>query len=173
MRTRTIASAIACSAIATTSASAHVTLSPSSASADSMIEARFDVGHGCDSAATVALRVKIPEGVFAVKPQMKAGWRIEIKRRELTQPSKSERGRAPTTVVDEVEWIGGPLPNDLYDEFTLRMWLPDQAGKTLYFPVVQQCEKGETRWIEIPAEGKEKKDLREPAPALLLLPNVR
>jgi uncharacterized protein YcnI len=40
----------------------------------------------------------------------------------------------------------------------------------LYFPVVQECEKGVHRWIEIPAAGKSSGDYPEPAPALKLQP---
>jgi uncharacterized protein YcnI len=36
--------------------------------------------------------------------------------------------------------------------------------------VVQECEKGVHRWIEIPAAGKSSSDYPEPAPALKLLP---
>ena len=45
-----------------------------------------------------------------------------------------------------------------------------EAGKMLYFPVVQECERGVYRWIEIPAAGKSSGDYPEPAPALKLLP---
>ena len=45
-----------------------------------------------------------------------------------------------------------------------------EAGKMLYFPVVQECERGLHRWIEIPAAGKSSGDYPEPAPALKLLP---
>ena len=40
-------------------------------------------------------------------------------------------------------------------------------GRMLYFPVVQQCEQGEHRWVEIPAAGKHS---NEPAPGLMLMP---
>jgi uncharacterized protein YcnI len=42
----------------------------------------------------------------------------------------------------------------------------------MYFPVVQECEKGAHRWIEIPATGKSSSDYPEPAPALKLLPGT-
>ena len=44
------------------------------------------------------------------------------------------------------------------------------AHHAFYFPLVQECEKGVHRWIEIPAAGKSGHDLAEPAPALKLLP---
>jgi hypothetical protein len=36
------------------------------------------------------------------------------------------------------------------------------AGQTLYFPAVQECQQGTHRWIEIPAVGQKRDDLREP-----------
>jgi uncharacterized protein YcnI len=38
--------------------------------------------------------------------------------------------------------------------------------------VVQECEKGVHRWIEIPAAGKPASEYPEPAPALKLLPKM-
>ena len=53
------------------------------------------------------------------------------------------------------------------------MKLPDKPGETLYFPTVQECEKGVHRWIEIPAAGKSRGDYKEPAPFLRLLPKAQ
>jgi uncharacterized protein YcnI len=36
--------------------------------------------------------------------------------------------------------------------------------------VVQECEKGFHRWIEVPEDGKSRRDYNEPAPELKLLP---
>ena len=57
--------------------------------------------------------------------------------------------------VKEVVWSGGKLPDDNYDEFVISTFLTDglKPNTTLYFPVVQECEQGVSRWIEIPAEG--------------------
>ena len=74
--------------------------------------------------------------------------------------------------MTELSWSAGKLPDAYYDEFVFAAFLAGdlEAGKTLYFPVVQECEKGVHRWIEIPAAGKSGHDLPEPAPALKLLP---
>jgi len=45
-----------------------------------------------------------------------------------------------------------------------------KAGGMLYFPVVQECEQGVERWIEIPADGKGPGDYEKPAAGLKLLP---
>lgn len=58
---------------------------------------------------------------------------------------------------------GGYFRMALRDEFGLGMKLPSEPG-TLYFPTVQECEKGESRWVEIPATGQRWGALKAPAP---------
>ena len=151
-------------------ASAHVTASPNEAAAGSYFTTSFTVPHGCDGAATIAVRIKIPAGVSDVKPQMKPGWQATISMRKLEAPVKDEHGNVVTEAVDEVDWRGGPLPNALYDSFGLLMKLPAAKGTTLYFPTVQECVTGVHRWIEIPAAGQQWHDLQEPAPFVRLTP---
>ena len=69
------------------------------------------------------------------------------------------------------DWI--PLsPDSFYDEFIFVAQLPDKPGAVLYFPAIQRCAKGITRWIDIPAQGQSSEDLKEPAPALTLGPKA-
>jgi periplasmic copper chaperone A len=156
----------------THSASAHVTVQPTEAVAGSYFQLAFTVPHGCDGKATIALRVKLPEGVTAVKPQMKPGWTAEIKTRKLETPQQSEHGKTIDEVVDEVSWRGGPLPDNLFDTFGMVMKLPNIPNSALYFPVVQECDGAVDRWIEIPEAGKSREDLREPAPLVRLKPKT-
>jgi uncharacterized protein YcnI len=149
-------------------AQAHVTANPDEGVAGRYFQTSFRVSHGCGESPTVAVRVKIPEGVIQVKPQVKSGWTVEIKKRTLPQPIDAGHGVKIAETVDEVAWRGGPLPNAFYDEFGLIMKLPDGAGKTLWFPVVQECQQGAHRWIEIPDQGQSWDSLREPAPFVKL-----
>src|SRR2546430_1639017 len=119
-------------------ASAHVTATINDGAAGSYFQTSFRVPHGCGGSATVAIRVKIPEGVIAVKPQSKPGWTLEIKRRALPQPIDAGHGVKIVDTVDEVIWRGGPLEDAYYDDFGLTMKLPDTAGQTLWFPLVQE-----------------------------------
>ena len=157
-------------AIAAGPALAHVTAHPDNGVADAFFETKFQVPHGCDGAATIAIRIKIPDGVTTVKPQMKPGWTVDIKQRKLDTPLQAEHGKPITETVDEVSWRGGPLPDNLFDTFGLVMKLPDTPGANLYFPVVQECESGVHRWIEIPAGEQKREELREPAPLVRLKP---
>jgi uncharacterized protein YcnI len=129
------------------------------------------VPHGCEKTATTAIRVKIPEGVIGVKPMPKSGWTLATT--SAKYPKAYRLFHADVTEgVSEIAWSGGKLPDAWYDEFVFMTFLAGdlEAGKTVYFPVVQECEKGVHRWIEIPAAGKSAGDYPEPAPGLTLLP---
>jgi len=157
-------------AIAAPHAAAHTVIDPRDAPADSYFKAQFRVTHGCKGSPTVRVRIRVPEGVLSVKPQPKPGWQVEMTRVKLAQPVDNGHGGKITEVAGEVVWSGGRLLDEHFDEFGLTMRLPDRPGATLYFPVVQECEQGVHRWIEIPEPGKPARDLREPAPALRLTP---
>ena len=150
--------------LAAASAFGQVTAHPNEGTAGEYFETALNVPDGCETSPTVSLRVKIPENVTLVKPQMKSGWKMKIKTRKLAQPIKLENGRTISETIEEVNWTGGPLPGDQYDNFGLRMKLPDAAGQTLWFPVVQECKKGVRRWIDIPLPGLKRPEYRNSAP---------
>jgi uncharacterized protein YcnI len=156
--------------LATGSAYAHITLETEQAEAGSSYKAVFRVPHGCDGSATVKITVKIPEGFIAVKPMPHPGWKIDLVKGKYAKAydyygSKIDEG------VTEVTWSGGNLPDAYYDEFVMRgMLAADLPEGMLYFPVVQECEKGVDRWIEIPEAGKTAEDYETPAPGVRILP---
>lgn len=149
-------------ALAATPVAAHVVADPNEGPAGGYFRTALRVSHGCGDAATVAVRVRIPEGVLSAKPQAKPGWTVEIVHRPSTPG-----------VVEEIVWRGGPLPTDQFDEFGLALKVPDGAGSTLYFPTVQECEAGALRWTAIPKAGEKWGDLKEPAPFVRLVPAKR
>lgn len=168
---KSIISAFALFTAGTTAVSAHITLENREAPVASTYKAVFRVGHGCEGKPTVRVRVKIPEGVIAVKPQPKPGWTLE-KVRGAYATTYDYYGTPTGEGVTEVIWSGGNLADDEYDEFVLRAYLtgdlkPDTA---LYFPTVQECPDGAAeRWIEIPADGKTAHDYEYPAPGMNLM----
>ena len=159
-------------ALHATGAMAHATLEQPQAPSNSYYKAVVQVGHGCGGTPTLTVRVRIPEGVTTAKPQPKPGWTMTIKRTKLSKPIDAGHGRMVDDVVSEVAWAGGSLADNEFDEFKIMMKLPDRPGTTLYVPVVQECKEGVHRWIEIPDAGKPAKDLKEPAPTLLLTPKA-
>ncbi|MFC3532149.1 YcnI family protein [Vogesella facilis] len=149
---------------ASAGALAHVTLETPEAAAGGSYKAVLRVPHGCDGSATTALRVILPDGFHLAKPMPKAGWQLSTHRQAVT-PFDSH-GSLIREDVTEIEWRGGPLPDAFYDEFVFRGTLP-ASGEQAWFKVLQQCERGETRWDETPA-GDAKAS--HPAPAVRLLP---
>lgn len=150
---------------------AHVTLENPQAAVGTTYKAVLRVPHGCEGAATVKVRVQIPDGVIAVKPMPKAGWELATTKGAYKQ-SYDYYGTPTSEGVHEVSWTGRLLDEN-YDEFVLRTYLTPglPANQTLYWPVVQECEGGKTeRWIEIPAAGNNPDDYKLPAPGLKLVP---
>jgi uncharacterized protein YcnI len=155
-------------------AAAHVTLETQEGNIGMPYKAVLRVPHGCEGSATTALRVRIPDGVIAVKPMPKPGWTLTTSSGKYSKTYTFFHNAKLSEGVTEITWSGGKLPDAWYDEFVFQGFLAGdlEAGKTLYFPVVQECEQGVHRWIEIPAAGKSAADYPEPAPALRLLPGA-
>jgi uncharacterized protein YcnI len=161
-------------ALFTCAAFAHVTLETREASVGAPYKAVLRVPHGCEGTGTIALRIRVPDGMIAVKPMPKPGWKIDTVTGKYSKTYNFFHGAKLSEGVTEVSFTGGNLPDAYYDEFVITGFLAGdlEAGKLLYFPVVQECEKGVHRWIEIPAAGKSSGDYPEPAPALKLLPKM-
>jgi uncharacterized protein YcnI len=147
---------------------AHVTLETGEAPVGASYKAVLRVPHGCDGSATTAIRIRIPEGVIGVKPMPKPGWTLNIVKGKYAKSYSLFHAKVSEGAT-EIAWSQGKLADDNYDEFVFQAFLAGdlEAGRTLYFPVVQECEKGVHRWIEIPSANH---DYPEPAPGLKLLP---
>ena len=166
MKRSSVLIAVAVALMVAATASAHVTANPAELPAG-YTYTEFSVSHGCDGSATTSIRIKIPAGIASVKPQEVTGWTIATKEGTLPEPV-SIFGDEMTEGVTEVSWAGGPLPDSHMQRFGLSFFASESlVGKTVYFPVVQQCEEGVTRWIQIPVEGEEPPE--EPAPGIAIL----
>lgn len=150
---------------------AHATLETKQAVVGAPYKAVVRIGHGCEGKATTRIQVKIPEGVIAAKPMPKPGWTITTTKGKYARSYKFYHGAELAEGVTEITWSGGLLPDDFYDEFVFSTFVADalQPGQTIHFPVVQTCETGEHRWVEIPAPGQDAHALKGPAPALTLV----
>jgi hypothetical protein len=87
------------------SAYAHVTLETQQAPVLSAYKATLRVGHGCNGAPSLKIRVRSTEGVVAVKPMSKAGWTVETVKGHYTQPL-SYHDEELTEGVREIIWAG-------------------------------------------------------------------
>ena len=159
-------------AFAASPAAAHVSLETKQATVGASYKAVFTVPHGCKGSPTVKIRVQIPEGVIAVKPMPKAGWTIDVVEGKYAG-EYDYHGSKLSSGVKEVAWSGGKLTDQHYDEFVVQTFLTGslKPNTTLYFPVVQECETGVSRWIDVPAEGAgHSHDGKSPAPGVKLMP---
>ncbi|MBD8505751.1 YcnI family protein [Hoyosella sp. G463] len=145
-----------------TPALAHVTANPDEASSR-YFRTALRVGHGCDGSPTTAVRVQIPEGVENAGAEQIAGWDAEVIREDLPEPIEGAHGPI-TDRVSEVVFSGNSLPDDQFQEFGLSLTLADDAPEVLWLPVIQECEEGANRWIEIPDSIDQWGELDAPAP---------
>jgi uncharacterized protein YcnI len=165
-------SLVVIAALAASPVSAHITLENREATIGSSYKAVFVVPHGCAGSATIKIRVQIPEGVIAVKPMPKPGWNVGVIRGKYAG-EYDYHGAKSAEGVKEVVWSGGKLSDDNYDEFVISTFLTGalKPNTTLYFPTVQECEQGVSRWIDIPAEGDAGQGHdKSPAPGVKLMP---
>ena len=149
---------------------AHITLEKPEAAPHSGYKAVFRLPHGCEGSATISVKITLPEGVIAAKPMPKAGWKLDISKGNYAASYKYY-GETLTSGARDITWSGGSLPDDQYDEFVINTYLADTltAGSTLYFPVIQTCEKGSIAWVQIPKDGQSAHDAGEPAPGLKII----
>ncbi|TWH03973.1 uncharacterized protein YcnI [Nocardioides sp. J9] len=163
------AAALGIVALSAGSASAHVTVSPSSTGAGEYTVLTFSLGHGCEGSPTTGITIRMPESIPSVTPTVNPGWKVVKNTEKLAEPLEDAHGNQLTERVSEVVYTARtPLEDGFRDSFELQVQLPDAEGETLTFPVVQTCVKGETGWIETPADGQDADELESPAPAFTI-----
>ena len=149
-------------------ASAHVSVSASESGAGSYSVLTFSVPHGCDGAATTKIAIQVPEGINSVTPTRNSLYDVKKTMQELDPPVADAHGNEITERVSVVTYTARtPLPDGYRDTMELSLQLPDAAGETLAFPVVQSCTKGQTAWTEVAAEGDDA-ELDHPAPLVTI-----
>jgi uncharacterized protein YcnI len=149
-------------------AGGHITANPGEAPSDGYATLDFSVGHGCEESPTTQVRIQVPPSVPSVTPGVHPLWDVATK--EGKKDKVELHGETITRGVSEVSYTAKePLPADRLDLLTMSVKLPaGEEGQSVYFPTIQRCENGQTRWIQIPAEGESADDLEEPAPAVVL-----
>jgi hypothetical protein len=119
----------------------------SRAEAGTPYQAVLRVGHGCESAGTTSIAVRIPAGFQAAKPVPKPGWNVVLQDGTATWTAASREAT---------------LPSSQRGEFVLAGTLP-QAPGPLWFKVLQTCEQGSLDWSQVPVEGVSTAGLKTPA----------
>lgn len=162
-----VAAAVLAAGVAS-QAAAHVVVSPDTLAAATFAAVSFWAPEGCAGSPTTAVRIEIPKSVALAKPQPKAGWSLELVKEPLAKPIIGEGGLIKERVA-AVVWRGGSVPDDQFEQFTILIRTPTEAGP-VYFPAVQSCQQGEARWVEVPSAETAGKGLAKPAPVLKVAP---
>jgi uncharacterized protein YcnI len=130
-------------------ADAHVSISSGPATAGRSQKITFSVGHGCEGADTVALRVEIPAGVTSV--------------RGLSGPFGKPAIEGPAAAVTAVSWRkpnSEVLAEDVgYYELSLRARVDDVPFTRLHFRVVQTCRTAAGVESTVAWEGEDAAEL--------------
>lgn len=155
----------AAAVLLSTSAFAHASITPDSAANGVAVKVAIAVPHGCDGAPTDKVTVVIPEGFVSAKPQVKAGWQIEVTQGDYAG-SYELHGKPVTKGAVSVTWSGGSIPDDQFDEFLLQGTVSAEAP--LAFVTTQYCGTASVAWDELAAEGQDPHALKHPAPVLTI-----
>lgn len=148
-------------------ASAHVGITPDHTSANSYALLTFGVPHGCEDYGTTKITITLPAELDDAQPTVNPNWTVQKVVEQLPEPKKTADGASITKRTSQIIYTAkAPLDPELRDALVLSVKLPAVAGKTLYFPTLQNCEQGQTDWSEIASEGQDAHSLKAPAPAV-------
>jgi periplasmic copper chaperone A len=149
-------------------ASAHVTVSPTSAAQGSTTELTFKVPNEESTADTVELQLQIPtqDPIAQLLARPVPGWTITEHTVTLAKPLVTDDGSF-SEAVDEVDWTGGSIAPGQYQDFSISVDpLPTGIGQ-LVFKAVQTYSDGDVvRWIDLQQPGQPEPE--HPAPVLTL-----
>jgi len=138
-----------------TNAYAHVTVKP----AEVVIGQRlnFVVSVPTEEATpTVAVRLVIPEGLVSVRPNVKPGWTIQLKK----------SGSGETERVTEIVWAGGRIPADQRDEFVFSAQAPKVEGNLVWRAYQTYGDGDVVAWDMDPKVVEEYTKKNTPAPGI-------
>jgi uncharacterized protein YcnI len=152
-------------------ASAHVTVTPSTAVQGSYAKITFRVPNEKADASTVKVEINLPadKPLASVSLKPVPGWTGVATRSALPAPVKTDDGEI-TEAVTKITWTavgdGGVKPGE-FQEFDVSLG-PLPKADQIVFKALQTYSDGEiVRWIEEPTGGAEPEN---PAPVLKLTP---
>jgi periplasmic copper chaperone A len=165
MQKMILAAAAAAVLLMAVSASAHVTLQPKQAPADSFVRLNVRVPNERDNARTRKVQVQFPPGVLALSYEPVDGWQIAVTKRKLDRPAELH-GDPVDEEIDEVSFTaqkGASIRPGQFRDFGLSLRTPAKPNRALTFKALQTYSGGEVvRWIGLP-------DSEEPAAQVQLI----
>ena len=150
-------------------ASAHVTVQPDTLQGGGFSVVSFRVPNERDDAATVALRVLLPEDqpLGSVQTTPLPGWRVTTATRTLEEPLELH-GSELTEVVSEVTWTttGRGVGPGQFEEFELSLGALPESGE-MVFRALQRYSDGErVAWNQVAVDDSVEPE--RPSPVLTL-----
>lgn len=151
MNTRTIAArlAVLCLLPSLNVSLAHIGFTNTSVVSGSTQLLTLKVPHGCGELATQMVKVNVPVGIDSVKPMPKPDWKIKLQREAAPQadhiPSTSQPHNMTSARITSIEWSGGNLPSDYYDQFSFQAKI-NSTNATLPFVIEQNCGSQSIIW---------------------------
>jgi uncharacterized protein YcnI len=136
-----ITSIVILGVLAAFTASAHVVVKPSSVGIGAF--QTFTMGVPAEkSVPTVSLKLILPDGLSFVTPNVKSGWKVEVKTQSTGKKITNDDGM----MVDEqkpveIDWTGGSIPAGQRDEFAFSAQVPSTAT-TLEWKAYQTYQDG-------------------------------
>jgi len=128
---------------------AHVVVKPNQAGIGAFQTFTIGVPSEKDNP-TVALKLLLPEGLGSVSPNVKPGWKIDVKK----------NGDGEDATVTEIDWTGGSIPAGLRDDFFFSAQVPAKET-TLNWKAYQTYQDGSVvSWDQTP-DPKMSDDQRE------------
>jgi uncharacterized protein YcnI len=166
-RSLAVASLAACVlTVSSAPARAHVSLVSGVGYANATQEVAFGVGHGCQGADTVKVRIEIPAGVTSVRPMRGDFANVSLEKDATGTVTAAVWQKADSDVL---------TADILYYKLVLRLKLPNTPFTTIFFPAHQTCRAADgtvstVDWIALPGANAADAGADEPAPSLNILP---
>jgi len=140
-------------------AEAHVSIASGPAASAKTQKITFGVGHGCEGADTIKIRIEIPAGISGVRPLTS----------DFGKPVVEKDGANVTAVTWQKADAEVQTEDVQYYELTLRARVDAPAFSTVLFRVYQTCRNASGEeivvpWIDSPG------GTGDPAPALIVAP---
>jgi periplasmic copper chaperone A len=148
-------------------ASAHVTVNPSTATQGGYTKLSFRVPNEKDDADTTQVVVQMPTNhpIASVSIEPKDGWTYEVEKAKLPTPITTDDGQI-TEAVSTITWSGVLKPGE-FTEFDVSVGPLPTDATSLEFKALQTYSDGDVvRWIDTAAAGQPEPE--HPAPVLTL-----
>jgi periplasmic copper chaperone A len=135
---------------------AHITITPTLATAGSTIELHFRVPNEDYDSSTIEVEVQVPPAhpLAQFHPVPVPGWTITTQSVKLAKPIVAD-GRSYSTAVSLVTWSGGKISHGNVLDFPVSVGPLPSGVNQLVFKAIQVYANGDiVRWIDLNQPGQ-------------------